>query len=153
MTIDIINRRKAPFDWWCVTPMSNVQVTTAAANKALPDVVVPAWLPMPFKSVVAMMMFRRIVNSNVAANSTNAIQYIQVQRVGGAYTNAITIPDIFLATNAATTEGGPVWIGATDIKAQVNAPGITCNFQWTSADANLDDFTIWEIYTGLRFEF
>ncbi|GAJ03212.1 unnamed protein product, partial [marine sediment metagenome] len=130
-----------------------VQLTTVAGDKTLPDVVI-ADLPTGATIVRATAMFKFRMMENTHATEPNNLvldQYIQVRKSGQAFNNAIKMINTGFSLAAVTREGGDVIIGTMDIAGtnKVDAND-TYNFQWTNADAAQDNLQFNDVQVGLR---
>ncbi|NVM23870.1 MAG: hypothetical protein HWN68_19080 [Desulfobacterales bacterium] len=138
-------------DFWS-DMQEEVQVTSTAGNKTLPDVVI-ADLPAGTTIVraVAMFKFRMVENTNAAENKINVDQYIQVKKAGQSFNNAIKMVNTAFTVAATTREGGDVVIGNIDLAGANKVDGnATYNFQWTDADALGDNLNFNDVQVGLR---
>ena len=150
---DIVEKKPAFLDFWSL-PQEEVAIPAAAADQALPDVVV-AGIPAnaTIERVVAMFKFRSIENTNAAANMLAGAQEIQVRDDSpSAWIDAINLLDDMFGLAAATREGGDVFIGSIDVKATVDGDD-TYNFQWDEAVADLASINFNDVQTGLRVYF
>jgi hypothetical protein len=137
-------------DYWSL-PQEEVAIPAVAADQALPDVTV-AGIPTgaTITRVIAMIKFRVVENTNVAANKLSGAQEIQVRDdTPGAWADAINFVDDMFSLAASTREGGDVYIGAIDLSATV-VGNDTYNFQWDEALADLAAINLNDVQTGLR---
>jgi len=141
------NRQLFSIDFWSV-PQVSVVVPIAAANQALPSVVVDIPAGVTVVKATAMFKFRMLGNAGAANKLTNA-QHIQIQKAAGAFADAISLVDDQFGIAAATREGGDVVIGDHNVVATVDADE-TYGFQWTNAIADVAALTFYDVQTGLR---
>jgi len=137
-------------DFWSV-PQEEVAIPAVAADQALPNVTV-AGIPagVTITRVIAMVKFRVVENTNVAANKLSGAQEIQVRDdTPGAWADAINFVDDMFGLAASTREGGDVYIGAIDLSATVDGND-TYNFQWDEALADLAAINLNDVQIGLR---
>jgi hypothetical protein len=138
-------------------PLAVVTLTTSGAlDPALPPVVIPAsFFPvgLTLKRAAAIVMFRKVENTNGAVNKLSGDQYIQVQKGAGALTNAIKFVDDELKTPLLSEGSGDAIIGSIDVKATVDADNATYNFQWTDALTDQDSLLLHDVRTGFQFYF
>ena len=143
-------RQLFSLDYWS-EPQLSVVIPAAAANQALPDVVMSV-LPAGATVVKAngMIKFRSLTNAG-AANKLFGAQHIQIQKGGaGGYADCISlIDDQFTVAAAAVDTPGDVVIGDHNVVAKVDA-NATYNFQWTSAVADVAGLTFNDVQMGLR---
>jgi len=140
-------------DFWSET-VEEVQLTAAAQDITIGNVVVALPTGATIERVVAILVARAIENTNVAANEIEATaQDIEVKEtVGGTWTDAIDITQGAYKVAAETREMGPVMIGDTDISGEVDADG-TYNFRWKDGEATLANLQFNDILVGLRVYF
>lgn len=137
-------------DFWSL-PEDAITITSAAADIALPDVVV-ADLPVQCHVVraVALFKFRAMENSNVAANKINGAQEIQVDdSAATGWLDAINLIDDEFALAASTREWGEIVIGSANVATRVDAND-TYSFQWDEALVDVDSLIFNDIQVGLR---
>ena len=144
------NRYYFVMDFWSL-PQEEVAVTAVAGDKALPDVTIAT---LPAAAVVikacAMFKFRIVENTNVAANSLDLAQEIQVRDDSpSAWIDAINFVDDMFSLAASTRESGDVQIGSINVAATVDGND-TYNLQWDEAKANLANIQFNDVQTGLR---
>lgn len=140
-------------DFWSDI-QEEVVITAAMADVALPNVVV-AGLPagVTITRVVAMIKFRVIENTNVAANRLTGAQTIEVRDdTPGTWRTAINFADDLFHLAASIREGGDMYIGDNDIIVEVDGND-TYNFQWADGDADLANLQFNEVQVGLRIYF
>lgn len=140
-------------DFWSVS-QECVIIPAAAADQSLPSVVVSG-LPSDctILRVVAMFKFRKVENTNAAANALSGAQEIQVNDAAATgWLDAINFIDNQFTIPATTPEGGDVVIGAVDIKVIVDGDD-TYSFQWDEAVADLATIEFNDIQMGLRVWF
>ncbi len=137
-------------DFWSAL-QEEVAVTNVAGDKALPDVTV-ADLPAgaTITRAIAIMKFREVENTNVAANKLAGAQEIQVRDdTPGTWRSAINLVDDLFTLAASTREGGDVLVGAVDIAVEVDGND-TYNFQWDEAVADVANLQLNDVQVGLR---
>lgn len=139
----------ACMDFWS-EPQEEVAIPAAAADQALPDVVVTlpeGALPV---HVYAFFTYRIVHNDNAAANALAGGQHIQVRDdTPGTWRNAISLVDNMFTLAANARESGGVLFGDHDIVIEVDGDD-TYEFQWDEAVADLATLRINEVQTGLR---
>ncbi len=126
-------------------------VSAPGSDVALPSVVVSGLpLGVTLLRAVAMLKFRAVENTNVAANKLSGAQYVQVRvSTPGDWANAITLADDQFGIAASTREGGDVVIGDIDVKATVTGNG-TYNMQWAAALVDAANMQFNDVQVGLR---
>jgi hypothetical protein len=133
--------------------MPQIVIVNAPFDRALPAITI-AGIPAgaTVTRALAMITFRSVYNTNVAANSVAGGQTIQCRNIttGGPLTTVFTFAGGELATDPASYSGGDVLIGQNDISAQIAANGNVINFQWTQALAAVPNFNINDIQIILR---
>jgi len=148
-----VARQVAFLDFWSDL-IEEVQLTAAAVDIGLAQMVVALPAGVTIERVVLMFMCRAIENTNVAANQIEAtVQQIQVEKqVGGVWTAGIDILQGSIRVAASTREMGMVLIGDNDIKAEVSANG-TYACQWDAAEATLANLNFNDVQVGMRVYF
>jgi len=143
-------------DFWS-PPQEEVTITNAAATKTLPSVTVGD-LPSGATVVraIALLKFRAVENTNVAANKLSGAtvaatsQVIQVRTdAPGTWRDAIKFVDDQFGLAASTREGGDVLIGDTDIAVEVTANDIY-EFQGLLMLADVSALNWNDLQCGLR---
>lgn len=151
---DCVNVTMPPF-------MSVLQPTITipgggAADCAFNDVVI-AGIPSgaTLVSVLGGLQCRVMHNTNIAANSINGAQVLQVQKsAGGSYTTFFTFANGSLVTPPGAAarpvgdDAGFFVLGVTDVKGEVSANG-TYNLKWTSALATVADLVLYDVQAFL----
>jgi len=137
-------------------PIVTVTLTTSGAlDPSVGSVVVPAgYFPTgtALQRVEAIVMFRKITNSNAALNRlAGATQYIQVQKAAGGFANCIKFVDDQFNVAASSDGPGDAIVGGIDVKATVNVDNATYNFQWENALTEQDSIVLHDVRVGLRF--
>ena len=138
-----------PIDFWSL-PQEEVSIPAAAADQALPDIVVT--LPNGARVTRAIVMFKyRIVdNINAGANALAGAQEIQIRDdTPSAWIDAINFVDNQFTLAASTRESGDVSIGLIDVSGTVDGSD-TYNLQWDEAVADLASINFNDIQVGLR---
>jgi len=109
---------------------ATLALTTGAGDKTLPGITIPQYQG---KLIAAFLRYvDDDFNQATGAGSVNGDQYIQVSN-GGAYQNAILIPNGSVASSSAALMSMPTILqGAIDIKALIT-PGGSLTAKWTSA--------------------
>ena len=150
------NRQLFSMDFWS-NPQEELSIPAVAATRTLPSVTV-ADLPAGATIVraIAIVKFRMIENTNVAANkldgATVAVtsQVIQVQDdTPGTWRDAINFVDDQFGLAATTRESGDMLIGSIDIAVEVDGND-TYEFQYLLAHADQDSLNWNDVQTGLR---
>ena len=126
----------------------SVTVTNGAGDKALPTVTIPN-ITGTIVSVYAGFKFRMIENTNAAANKLNGAQEIQINKAGGAWTDAINFVDDQFGVALSTREGGDCVIGYTDVSGTINVFNTTAQFQWDEAVADQSNLVFNDVQTFL----
>jgi hypothetical protein len=136
-------------------PQATVTLTTSGSlDPTLPSVVVlPGFFPtgLVLKRVEAIVMFRKVENSNSSTNKLSGTQYIQVKKSGGSLTNAIKFVDDELKVGGSSDGPGDAIVGSIDVKSTVDAEDATYEFQWTNALTDYDSLLLHDVKVGLRF--
>jgi hypothetical protein len=133
--------------------LPQIVLVNAPFNRALPNITIAG---IPAGAVVtralALITFRNVFNTNVAANSVSGAQTIQCQNTttGGPWTTVFSFVGGELATDPASYSGGDVLVGANDFSAQIAANGDVIAFQWTQALAAVPNFNINDIQIIMR---
>jgi len=151
--VDNTPRTVSCMDFWSL-PQEEVQLTSGAGDKTLPDVTV-AGIPTgaTITRVVALLRFRVIENTFAGGNSLSNAQEIQVRDDSpSAWADAINFVDGMFAFTAASREGGLILEGAIDIKATVDGND-GYNFQWDEAIAAQNNLQFNDVQVGLRIYF
>ena len=142
--------------WWSAPQARATIIGGAGADVVLPDIVVPAlpgWATGLVARVELVLVFRKCLDTSVAANQLNGDQNVQVQKsVAGAYTTGITLKDNMFAVASSAESSGTFIIGDTDVKAQCNTPG-TFNVKITTGRADGANLELHDVQVGLRFTF
>lgn len=140
-----------------VFPSDGVQdrvvVNATAGNVSLPSVTVTLPSGITVNRIVAAVLWRKQVDSSIAANAVNGAQQIQVRSdAPGTWTDAITISDNSLATGANASEGGTSIMGKSDIKDEVDESG-TYEFRWKDADVDGASLTFhdWQCFIIVEY--
>ncbi len=130
------------FAFWS-DPQLGVTIPAVAGTLTLPGVVVAG---LPAGAVVtrakAILLYRVIDNLNVALNKLDGAtvaltsQVVQINKGGGAWSDAITFLDDQLSIAGSTREGGSPLACAIDLAATVTGND-TYNFRWLLAKADL----------------
>lgn len=150
------DRQLFSMDFWS-PPQEEVTITNAAATKTLPSVTVGD-LPSGATVVraIALLKFRAVENTNVAANKLSGAtvaatsQVIQVRTdAPGTWRDAIKFVDDQFGLAASTREGGDVLIGDTDIAVEVTANDIY-EFQGLLMLADVSALNWNDLQCGLR---
>ena len=115
-----------------------------AATKFTPDIPAGVTITRAF----LLMKFREITCA-AAANYIGTLGYVQLQKAGGSWLSGITVPTGILDVASGAVASGDVWIGKTDIKAQV-ADGVECEFKLVTLRSNADDLLIRDTQFGLQ---
>lgn len=146
--------KTAHLDFWSELD-DLVTITTTPVNIVLPSVTV---VDVPngalILRVIAMMKYRAaedtsgVVNSLVLAGT----EHIQVDKSGGTFVDAIKLIASTIQLAASSRDGGDVWVGDIDVKAEVDVND-TYEFQWEGADAVGNNLLIRDLQTGLRVYF
>ena len=133
--------------------VASVTCTTAAADKALGAIAIPAATSIKGTviGIYAMLRVQKIDNQAAATNGTAAaIQYIQVDDGTVGYTNAITLPiDTFKIYSSKIITGCTI-IDKTELSASGFGVSSTYQFKWASADVAANDLVFWGIQPGVR---
>jgi hypothetical protein len=106
-------------------------------------------------NVIAMLKFRIIENTNVAINSVDNSQVIQIQDSAVAspvWLDAIYMIGGILSTAAAVREGGDVIIGNQDLSPVVVGSS-SFNFQWSQAKVVVPNLLLYDVQSGIRVMF
>lgn len=149
--IDKISRSEKvqTLDFWS-DPKEEVAITQAAADQALPDIVVALPSGATVVKAVLIFKFRIVENTNAAVNKLNGAQEIQIRDdTPSAWLDAINFVDDMFSLAASTREGGDVIIGDIDVKATVDGDD-TYNVQWDQATADQDNLQFNDVQVGLR---
>lgn len=142
-------------DFWS-SVQAVVTVTAAAQDLSLPSVTV-AGIPAgaTLLRAVGMVKFRAVEDTSTSANKIDDngggnTPAIQVKDDGGCdWTDVITVVDSTVAVAASGKEGGDIWLGAIDVKAEVSGND-TYDFQWDDAEADGGNLVFRDVQTGLR---
>lgn len=102
---------------------------TSHTDAALPTVTIPNWAGT-IAHVYAGFKFRMVENTNAAVNKLSGAQEIQINKAGGAWTDAINFVDDQFGLAATTREGGDVVMGIIDLVGTINVFNTTAQFQW-----------------------
>lgn len=148
-----LGRVLCSMDFWSA-PQEEVQVTSVAGDKGLPNVTL-ADLPSGATIVraIAMFKFRMVENSHAGVNKLAGAQNIQVRAdTPGTWRNAITLVDALFTLADSAREGGDVLLGGNDIAVEVDGNDIY-EFQWASALADQDNLQFNDVQVGLRVWF
>lgn len=149
-------RQLFSMDFWS-NPQEEVSIPAMAGTLTLPSVTV-ADLPAGATIVraIAMLKFRMVENTNVAANKLNGAtvpatsQVIQVRDdTPGTWRDAVNFVDDQFGLAASTREGGDVLIGSVDIAVEVDGND-TYEFQYLLALADVASLNLNDCQTGLR---
>jgi len=124
----------------------SVTVTNAAGDKALPTVTIPN-ITGTIVHAYAGFKFRMIENTNAAANKLSGAQEIQINKAGGAWTDAINFVDDQFGVALSTREGGDCVIGYTDVSGTINVFNTTAQFQWDEAVADQSNLVFNDVQT------
>jgi len=134
---------------WFSPSQEEVALTAAAGDKTLPSVTLPN-ITGTIAAIYAGFKFRMIENTNAAINELSGAQEIQINKAGGAWTDAINFVDTQFEVAATTREGGDCIIGiielATTLTAVFNA---VYNFQWDEGVADLANLQFNDVQTFL----
>jgi hypothetical protein len=106
-----------------------VVADTSHTDASLPTVTIPNWTGT-IVHVYAGFKFRMVENTNAAANKLSGAQEIQINKAGGAWTDAINFVDDQFGLAASTREGGDCIIGYTDLVGTIDVFNTTAQFQW-----------------------
>jgi hypothetical protein len=106
-----------------------VVADTTHTDASLPTVTIPN-ITGTIVHVYAGFKFRMIENTNAAANKLSGAQEIQINKAGGAWTDAINFVDDQFGLAASTREGGDCIIGYTDLVGTIDVFNTTAQFQW-----------------------
>lgn len=124
-------------------PFLDIDLTAVAGNIALPTLTVPNLLCVPMHGHL-ILKCRMCENTNVAANSVDGNQIIEVSEDAGVtWHTAIHIPTGYLAIAASTREGGDVVMGDEDIGQYILSGG-TLQVRWTAAKAAQNDLHMYD---------
>ena len=146
-------------DFWS-NPQEEISIPAVAGTLALPSVTVGD-LPAGATVVraIAMVKFRVIENTNVAANKLNGAtvaatsQVIQVRSdAPGVWRDAINFVDDQFGVAASTREGGDALVGSIDIAIEVTANDIY-EFRYLLALADVAALNLNDCSCGLRVWF
>lgn len=126
-----------------ITPVGSalieeVQLTSVAGDKALGSIVlntIPAGATVTFAQV--LFIYGAIENIGANPNKLNGAQNIQINKGGGAWTDAIAFPDDYFGIAGSTREGGNIIYGTINLSATVTGND-TYNFQWDEGVVDLD---------------
>lgn len=133
--------------------IEEVQLTAVAGDKALGSIVVNT---IPTGAVVtfaqAIFSCRVIENTNANANKLNGAQYIQINKGGGAWVNAIGFVDDALGIAGNTREGGVVVYGTINLSGTVTGND-TYNLQWDEAVADAGNLQFNDCQVMLYIEY
>lgn len=153
--------RKYPFlDFWSV-PEDKITVTSLAADLDFPSIVVSG-LPsgLTIRRVVLIMTCRAINDTSGADNYINgASKTLRIKKSTGAWGTddivGITFDNQSLYCVASSKEAGPVTIGDTDIKTEVdgNATYNVRSEETNRSDAILalgNNLELYDVQVGLR---
>jgi hypothetical protein len=142
---------RPPRDFWSLyTPQ--VQLTTVAGDKALPEINVEG-LPPGSMIIQARMLlkFRILDNTSANLNSLNGAQNIQVRKqIDGSWLTGIVLSGGEMAIPASTRENGDVFMGTGNIADQIPGNGGQLEFRWASARAAQDSLNFNDAQMGVR---
>jgi len=140
-------------DSWSVS-QQQVQLTSVAGDKVLPDVVVSG-IPASVTIIraVAFLRFRVVENTFAGANSLSGAQAIQVRKAAGAYVNAISFVASMFTFTAATREGGLIIEGDINLATATVDGNATYNFQWDEAVAAQNNLQFNDVQVGIKVYF
>jgi hypothetical protein len=134
-------------------PTEEIQLTDAATDTAFPQIVISK---IPTGAVVTCaylgIKYGAIENTAVGVNKVNGAQHIQISKGGGAWADAIHIPDDYLSLAGATREGGDIIWGDIDIAATITGND-TYTFQWDAALVDADFMLLNNVQTVLYIEY
>jgi hypothetical protein len=102
---------------------------TSHTDASLPTVTIPNWTGT-IVHVYAGFKFRMVENTNAAVNKLSGAQEIQINKAGGAWTDAINLVDDQFGLAASTREGGDVVMGIIDLVGTIDVFNTTAQFQW-----------------------
>lgn len=146
--------KTAHIDFWSELD-DLVTITTTPVNITLPSVTVVG-VPNGARiiRVVAMLKYRAAEDTSGAINSLvlAGTEHIQVDKTGGTFVDAIRLIASTIQLAATSRDGGDVWVGDIDIKAEVDAND-TYELRWEGADAVGNNLLIRDLQTGLRVYF
>lgn len=108
---------------------AEVVADTSHTDASMPTVTIPN-ITGTIMHVYAGFKFRMIENTNAAANKLSGAQEIQINKAGGAWTDAINLVDDQFGLAASTREGGDCIIGYTDLVGTIDVFNTTAQFQW-----------------------
>jgi len=123
-----------------------VTADTTHTDAALPTVTLPN-IAGTITHVYAGFKFRMIENTNAAANKLSGAQEIQINKAGGAWTDAINFVDDQFGVAASTREGGDCIIGYIDVAATINVFNTTAQFQWDEPLTDQDSLKFNDVQT------
>lgn len=150
------DRQLFSMDFWS-DPQEELSIPAIAGTQVLPSVTV-ADLPAGATIVraIAMVKFRAIENTNVAANKLDGAtvaatsQVVQVDdSAATGFVDAINFVDDQFGLALSTRENGDILIGSIDISARVDGNDIY-DFRYLLAKADLDAINWNDLQTGLR---
>jgi hypothetical protein len=110
-------------------PVTEIVADSTHTDAALPTVTIPNWTGT-IVHVYAGFKFRMIENTNAAVNKLSGAQEIQINKAGGAWTDAINFVDDQFGLAATTREGGDVVMGIIDLVGTIDVFNTTAQFQW-----------------------
>lgn len=127
---DHADRGAFSIDFWSAV-QEEAQIPAVAADVSLPSVSISIPTGYTLVRAQAMFKFRAVENVAASANKLSGAQYIQGSGNGwvGNWLNAIQFPDDALGIAASTREGGDVFMGNADLKAQIGAATGTFYFK------------------------
>ncbi len=127
---------------------------TTHTDAALPTVTVPNWAGLTLVHVYVGVKWDWVDNSNVAANKLSGAQEIQVNKAGGAWTDAINFVDDMLSLPASTLRaGGGCAIGIIDLVGTIDVFNTTVQFQWDEPLTDQDSILLYNIQTFVIIQY
>jgi len=124
-----------------------VTLDTTHTDAALPTVTIPNWTGTVVH-VYAGMKWDWVDNTKAAANKLSGVQEIQINKAGGAWTDAINFVDDMFSLPASTLRaGGSLAMGIIDLVGTIDVFNTTAQFQWDEPLTDQDSILLYNVQT------
>lgn len=125
-------------------------ITGASTDVALPAVILPNLTIGTIIRVIAILKYRKIANSDAAANAINGAADVQVRLGAGAWADCIDIIDNTMHTAGNGESPGDVIVGEIDVSGTVTGMNATYNFQFDDIQADAANLNLYDIQMGIK---